>query len=122
MRISPHESTRLATPAEKNLEGVTLGHFGAFFSRPGRENDYLWGRLDGIERLIVLLSTPPGSSVGWAREGATGDASHADRLRACESDCKRAARVIVASEREALKQIGSRLDFVMTRARATPTV
>ena len=30
-------------------------HFGAFFDRAGRENDYLWGRLDGAERLIGLL-------------------------------------------------------------------
>jgi hypothetical protein len=32
-----------------------LGHFGAFFSRPGRERDYLLGRLDGAERLVGLL-------------------------------------------------------------------
>ena len=29
--------------------------FGAFFSREDRENDYLWGRLNGAERLIDLL-------------------------------------------------------------------
>jgi hypothetical protein len=33
-------------------------HFGAFFDRAGRENDYLWGRLDGAERLIGLLLGP----------------------------------------------------------------
>jgi Protein of unknown function (DUF3376) len=30
-------------------------HFGAFFDRAGRERDYLWGRLDGAERLIRLV-------------------------------------------------------------------
>ncbi len=74
MRFSPLESELLATADEKQLKGVTLGHFGAFFSRPGRENDYLWGRLDTAERLIVLLSTPPGRSVAWFRKPADGDA------------------------------------------------
>src|SRR3546814_10706044 len=36
--------------------------FGAFFSRAYRENDYLWGRLHGADRLIdiVLSALPPG--------------------------------------------------------------
>lgn len=120
MRISPHEATILATPAEKSLEGVTLGHFGAFFSRPGRENDYLWGRLDGSERLITLLATPPGSSVGWARDAEDGGGPGDDgRHGVLEADCKRAARLIVASERDQLEQIGDRLDFVADRASGT---
>src|SRR3546814_6746657 len=36
--------------------------FGAFFSRAYSENDYLWGRLHGADRLIdiVLSALPPG--------------------------------------------------------------
>jgi hypothetical protein len=34
---------------------VGLGHFAAFFSRRHRENDYLWGRLHGAERLIDIV-------------------------------------------------------------------
>ena len=30
-------------------------HFGAFFDRRARENDYLWGRLDGAAHLIGIL-------------------------------------------------------------------
>ena len=30
-------------------------HFGAFFARPGREQDYLWGRIDGCCQLVALL-------------------------------------------------------------------
>ena len=112
MRFSPFESELVATSEEKQLKGVTLGHFGAFFSRPGRENDYLWGRLDTAERLIVLLSTPPGRSVGWFRKPANGDPNRERRRQRCIDDFKAAARVIVESERANLKQIGDRLDFV----------
>ena len=35
-------------------------NFGAFFSRAYRENDYLWGRLHGAERMIdLVVSTLP---------------------------------------------------------------
>lgn len=44
---------------EQKLYGVSLHHFGAFFSRRGREQDYLWGRLDAAERLITLLLDDP---------------------------------------------------------------
>jgi patatin-related protein len=115
MRFSPFESNVVATSKEKQLKGVTLGHFGAFFSRPGRENDYLWGRLDTAERLIVLLSTPPGRSVGWFGKPANGDADVERRRQRCIDDVKKAARVIVDSERANLKQVGDRLDFVISR-------
>ena len=39
----------------KKLVGAEKGHFGAFLSRKGREQDYLWGRLDGAERLLGIL-------------------------------------------------------------------
>ena len=32
-------------------------NFGAFFSRAYRENDYLWGRLHGAERMIDLVAS-----------------------------------------------------------------
>ena len=35
------------------------GSFGAFFSRAYRENDYLWGRLHGAERLIDIIDPTP---------------------------------------------------------------
>jgi patatin-related protein len=56
VRMSPADSTRLGQKTAKDkLEGVQLGHFGAFLKREWRENDYLWGRLDAAERLIGLL-------------------------------------------------------------------
>jgi hypothetical protein len=37
------------------LAGSALGHFGAFLARQWRQNDILWGRLDGAERPISAL-------------------------------------------------------------------
>lgn len=46
----------LARPPDKPLlEGIAILHFGAFFKRGWRENDYLWGRLDGSARLLRML-------------------------------------------------------------------
>lgn len=61
-RMSPRDAYVLAPPAsapaeerrafyDGKLNGVVMHHFGAFLERPWRENDYLWGRLDGAERL-----------------------------------------------------------------------
>lgn len=38
------------------VKGVGIFHFGAFFKREWRENDYLVGRLDGVELILRLLS------------------------------------------------------------------
>ncbi len=60
-RISPEDCFGLRSGgAEATLKGIEFNNFGAFFSRSYRENDYLWGRLHGVERLIdILLSTLP---------------------------------------------------------------
>ena len=60
-RISPEDAKaiRLAG-SDSTLKGVQFNSFGAFFSRAYRENDYLWGRLHGAERLIdIAVSTLP---------------------------------------------------------------
>jgi patatin-related protein len=57
VRMSPADARLLPAPdpGKPKLAGFATMHFGAFFDRPGRERDYLWGRLDGSERLIGLL-------------------------------------------------------------------
>jgi patatin-related protein len=57
VRMSPLDARLLdlPDPEKPKLAGMAVMHFGAFFKRDGRENDYLWGRLDGAERLIGLL-------------------------------------------------------------------
>ncbi len=55
-RISPNDELCLKSdPLEMPLKGTAMRSFGAFFSRRDRENDYLWGRLNGAERLIDFL-------------------------------------------------------------------
>jgi patatin-related protein len=54
-RLSPYEAHVLAMPPAKKVQGKRLMHFWAFFDRVARENDYLWGRLDGAAHLIGIL-------------------------------------------------------------------
>ncbi len=57
-RISPEDATGLFSAKKSNrpkLAGTKLGNFGAFFKKEWRENDILWGRLDGAERIITTL-------------------------------------------------------------------
>ncbi|OYY90252.1 MAG: patatin [Sphingomonas sp. 28-66-16] len=60
-RIAPDDATAIrAGGAEATLKGIQFNSFGAFFSRAYRENDYLWGRLHGAERLIdIVVSALP---------------------------------------------------------------
>ena len=44
-------------PATK-LNGMQLGHFGAFYKRSWRANDWTFGRLDGIDRAVRLALNP----------------------------------------------------------------
>jgi patatin-related protein len=71
IRISPREANVLTPPPNGKVKGVAQHHFGAFFSRPARENDYLWGRLDAAEQLIRLLLDSTGSNESlnaWCKE------------------------------------------------------
>ena len=63
-RISPEDAPTIRKGgAAATLKGIEFNNFGAFFSRVYRENDYLWGRLHGADRLIdILLSTMPAAS------------------------------------------------------------
>jgi hypothetical protein len=55
-RVSPDDAQTLRPGGtEACLKGQKFNHFGAFFSRSYRENDYLWGRLHAAERLIDIV-------------------------------------------------------------------
>ncbi len=60
-QFSPLTATALSPPPEKDgtepgkLKGVSVKHFAAFFAAEYRENDYLWGRLDGAEQILRML-------------------------------------------------------------------
>jgi len=94
VRFSPEDAT-LLEDRRPALEGMSLGHFGAFFNRAGRERDYLLGRLDGAERLIGILSGDK-------------DADPEQRARWC----REAFAAIVEEERTALGEAAELLDEV----------
>lgn len=93
-RIAPDDATSIRTGgAMATLKGIQFNSFGAFFSRAYRENDYLWGRLHGAERLIdIIVSTLPASM--QMKPGRI-------------ASIKRAAFIAILDEEEPkLKQIG----------------
>lgn len=57
IRLSPYDADVdvLRTPPADKVQGKKLFHFGAFFDLEVRENDYLWGRLDGAANLIAVV-------------------------------------------------------------------
>ncbi|QAY78836.1 patatin-like protein [Sphingosinicella sp. BN140058] len=76
-RISPDDAGAIRSGgAAATLKGIQFNSFGAFFSRAYRENDYLWGRLHGADRLIeIVVSTlpdgvhlPPGTVAALKRD------------------------------------------------------
>ena len=61
-RISPEDARSIREGGtQATLRGIEFYNFGAFFSRAYRENDYLWGRLHGAERMIDLVCSTLGT-------------------------------------------------------------
>jgi patatin-related protein len=60
VRVSPVDADKgfgKGKPIEKRLAGSQLRGFGGFFKKSWRSNDILWGRLDGLNRLVDALIT-----------------------------------------------------------------
>ena len=58
VRISPEDAHSLVyeqRDSKHKLAGTALFNFGAFIEKSWRLNDFMWGRLDGAERLIQTL-------------------------------------------------------------------
>ncbi|WP_080970808.1 patatin-like protein [Burkholderia cepacia] len=61
VQISGNASSPLApdtTNAHRKLLGLQLAHFGGFYKKSWRINDWIFGRLDGSERLVKVLLNP----------------------------------------------------------------
>jgi len=57
-RISPDDALSIRSGGtQATLRGTEFYNFGAFFSQAYRENDYLWGRLNGAERMVDLMAS-----------------------------------------------------------------
>jgi patatin-related protein len=54
---APNGFDTRATAAQK-LAGLQLAHFGAFYKRSWRANDWMWGRLDAAQRMASVLLDP----------------------------------------------------------------
>lgn len=68
-RISPDDATLLRSGgAAACLKGIQFNSFGAFFSRPFRENDYLWGRIHAAERLIAIAASSMPTGIAMSPE------------------------------------------------------
>jgi patatin-related protein len=85
-RISPQDATSILdenAPREKRrkLAGTALFHFGAFLSREWRQNDLMWGRLDGAERIIRSISPEADSLVHEAQLAIVGSEEALKKLR-----------------------------------------
>jgi patatin-related protein len=57
--------------ASDKLAGLQFHHFGAFYKRSWRANDWLWGRLDGATRLVQIVLDPPRLQTLAAERGLT---------------------------------------------------
>ncbi|NTU53807.1 MAG: patatin-like protein [Chlorobiaceae bacterium] len=58
IRVSPEDAKMLIDESNAGLHklaGRNLGNFGAFMEKRWRQNDILWGQLDGAERIISAL-------------------------------------------------------------------
>jgi patatin-related protein len=58
VRISPEDAPSLIDERHtkrRKLAGTKLMHFGAFLDRGWRQNDILWGRMDGAERILSTI-------------------------------------------------------------------
>ena len=61
IRISPIDAQKgfgYGKGLDDKLAGDQLGAFGGFFKKSWRSNDILWGRLDGVNRIVDALITP----------------------------------------------------------------
>ncbi|MDM7956687.1 patatin-like protein [Blastomonas sp.] len=87
-RISPDDAQSIRSgSADATLKGIQFNSFGAFFSRAYRENDYLWGRLHGAERLIDIIASalPTGNTLP---DGVLADFKRRAFLAICDEEDK----------------------------------
>lgn len=57
-RIHRSVDSRQRHSAAKKLTGLQLKHFGAFYRKSWRANDWMWGRLDGAGWIVHILLQP----------------------------------------------------------------
>jgi len=70
VRVSPTDapSLRKDPSRDSKLAGTSLGHFGAFLEEDWRRNDIMWGRLDGVDRLVRTVLPADDEATGRVRD------------------------------------------------------
>lgn len=106
-RISPNDAKTLnGENASPLLKGVAMRHFGAFFSRKDRENDYLWGRLNAAERLIdILLDEARSEGASRALRGLEAKKAAFKAILDTEEQYVPASATLVANLRKKLAEL-----------------
>ena len=104
-QFSPISAAALTPPEQDKLKGTSFHHFGGFMKPEWRENDYLWGRLDGAELVLRTLraavdqTVPEPSTAGRLEQEAARQAAGPhlattiDRILRSEADLRRVEKV-----------------------------
>lgn len=60
VQLSAHIEQHFASgfSSDDKLAGMSLNRFGAFLKRSWRANDWIWGRLDAVKILMLIVLTP----------------------------------------------------------------
>lgn len=102
--------------ADGKLAGMQLAHFGAFYKKSWRANDWMFGRLDGSERLLQVVLHPARLYRLYGPDVAPGGAGRVlDRLRhvACEAPDDHPLQKLLSRHWEAdLPRIAEELAFL----------
>jgi patatin-related protein len=109
-QFSPLAAAALPTPDGGKLKGVSLHHFGGFAKAEWRENDYLWGRLDGVE--LVLRQLYDAGSAAPTASATAPPPSEAEAARSAGGEVLRAGlKAVLASEKGLARIAGLRKDL-----------
>jgi patatin-related protein len=103
IRISPDDARNLRDIAEaggngSKLKGAYLGNFGAFLDQSWRKNDILWGRLDGVERIISALLPGADPDLVLVRKQLVDEAQEAIVLEMLSADRERRLQAAAGEE------------------------
>ena len=108
--------------ANCRLAGLQVAHFGGFYKRSWRANDWLWGRLEGAARIVDVIVDPARLSALYGR-GAGGQTPQAwakafagDLLEACtrEGDPSYRPTVLAGVDGDPVNRLAAEISYVLT--------
>jgi patatin-related protein len=108
--------------ANCRLAGLQLAHFGGFYKRSWRANDWLWGRLEGAARIVEVIVDPArlsalyGRGAGEQTPQAWAKAFAGDLLEACtrEGDPSYRPTVLAGVDGDPVNRLAAEISHVLT--------